>query len=83
MGDAGKPQLDAIRNYWYAAMSGAGGSWNIPIVPSGKEGVGIDFKLLGHNNKDMEYHKMMLFLSSMIAAVFSIDLMVYYVKVSE
>ncbi|MBA7556977.1 hypothetical protein ES705_49705 [subsurface metagenome] len=45
MGDASKPQLDVIRNYWYAAMSGAGGSWNIPIVPSGKEGVGINFKI--------------------------------------
>jgi hypothetical protein len=74
MGDAGKPQLDAIRNYWHSAMSSAGGRWNIPILPSGKEGVGIDFKSLGQSNRDMEYHKTMMFVSSVVASVFSIDL---------
>jgi len=83
MGDASKPQMDAIRNYWYAAMSGAGGAWNIPILPSGKEGVGIDFKLIGHNNRDMEYHKMMMFLSSIVAAVFSIDLAEMGIKTDD
>jgi len=75
MGDVAKPQLDSIRNYWYAAMSGAGGNWAIPILPSGKDGVGIDFKTLGQSNKDMEYHKTISFVSSIVASVFSIDLM--------
>jgi len=74
MGDVSKPQLDSIRSYWYAAMSGAGGQWNIPILPSGKDGIGIDFKNLNQSNKDMEYHKLMHFVSSTIAAVFGFDL---------
>lgn len=74
MGDVSKPQLDAIRNYWYAAMTGAGASWNIPILPSGKDGVGIEFKTLSHSNRDMEFHKTLMFVSSIIAAVFGIDL---------
>jgi hypothetical protein len=74
MGDVSPEQLESIRGYWYAAMSGAGGRWSIPILPSGKDGVGMDFKLIGQTNKEMEYHKMMLFVSSVIAAVYSIDL---------
>lgn len=74
MGDVGKPQLDAIRSYWYSAMTGAGAQWNLPILPSGKDGVGIDFKNLGQSNRDMEYHKTMMFVSSLIAAVYSFDL---------
>jgi len=80
MGDVAKPQLDSIRNYWYAAMSGAGGNWAIPILPSGKDGVGIDFKTLGQSNKDMEYHKTIMFVSSIVASVFSIDLMEMGIK---
>jgi len=73
MGDVGSEQLDAIREYWYSAMSGAGGQWNIPIVPSGKDGVGIDWKNIQASNRDMEYHKLMMFLTSIISAVFNID----------
>ncbi len=74
MGDVGQREMNAIQNYWYNAMSGAGGRWNIPIIPSGKEGVGLDFKAIGQNNRDMEYHKTMSFLNAIISSVFSIDL---------
>ena len=83
MGDVGRPELDNIREYWYAAMSGAGGQWSLPILPSGKDGVGIDFKLIGQNNKDMEYHKLMMFISSIVAAVFSIDLAELGIKADD
>jgi hypothetical protein len=83
MGDVGKPQLDSIRNYWYAAMAGAGGQWAIPILPSGKDGVGVDFKSLGQSNKDMEYHKTITFVSSLVAAVLSIDLAELGIKTSD
>lgn len=74
MGDASREELDSVRNYWYAAMSGAGGRWNIPILPSGKDGIGIDFKSLNQSNHDMEYHKLLLFVSGIVSAVFSMDL---------
>jgi len=84
MGDVGKDQLDDIRDYWYAAMSGAGGQFNLPILPSGKDGVGIEFKAVGNqSNRDMEYHKMMMFLSSIISAVFSIDLAEMGIKADD
>jgi len=83
MGDVSKPQLDSIRNYWYAAMSGAGGQWAIPILPSGKDGVGVDFKNLGQSNRDMEYHKTIMFVSSLVAAVFSIDLAEMGIKTDD
>ena len=83
MGDVGKSQLDSIRNYWYAAMSGAGGNWAIPILPSGKDGVGVDFKNLGQSNKDMEYHKTISFISTIVASVFSIDLMEMGIRSEE
>ena len=80
MGDVGKPEMDAIRNYWWSAMSGAGASFNVPILPSGKDGVGIDFKMIGHKAKDMEFHKTLMFVSSLIGAVFSIDLLELGIK---
>lgn len=83
MGDVAKPQLDSIRNYWYAAMAGAGGQWAIPILPSGKDGVGVDFKNLSQSNKDMEYYKTITFVSSLVAAVFSIDLAELGIKTNE
>ena len=83
MGDVSKPQMDSIRNYWYAAMSGAGGNWAIPILPSGKDGVGVDFKNLGQSNKDMEYHKTIMFISAIVASVFSIDLMEMGIKTDD
>lgn len=83
MGDIGQTQLDSIRRYWYAAMSGAGGQWNIPILPSGKDGVGIDFKAMGQSNRDMEYHKLMMFLSSVVAAVAGMDLAELGIKADD
>jgi len=74
LGDVEQEQLDAIQHYWYAAMSGAGGQWNIPILPSGKEGVGLEWKSIQPSNKDMEYHKLMMFTNSICAAVFGMDL---------
>ena len=73
MGDVQQQQLDTIRDYWYSAMSGAGGQWSIPIVPSGKDGIGIDWKNIAPSNRDMEYHKLMMFITSVICAVFNID----------
>lgn len=83
MGDVDRTQLDALRSYWYSAMSGAGAQFNIPILPSGKEGVGVDFKSLGQNNRDMEYHKTMMFISAMVGAVFSIDLAELGIKTDD
>lgn len=83
MGDVGKPQLDSIRNYWYSAMSGMGGQWNIPILPSGKDGVGMDFKLLAHNNKEMEFHKTIMFVTTMIGAVFGVDVAEMGIKTDD
>lgn len=83
MGDVGKPEMDAIRNYWWTAMTGAGASFNIPILPSGKDGVGVDFKMIGHNAKDMEFHKTLMFVSSLVGAVFSIDLLELGIKTED
>lgn len=83
MGDVDKMQMDSIRAYWYAAMSGAGGQWNIPILPSGKDGIGMDFKMLGQNNRDMEYHKLMMFLSAVAGAVWGIDLAEMGIKTDD
>lgn len=83
MGDVGQDQLDSLRNYWYAAMSGSGGQWNIPILPSGKDGVGVDFKTMGQSNRDMEYHKLMMFLLSIVAAVAGVDLAELGIKADD
>ena len=83
MGDVGKPEMDAIRSYWWTAMSGAGASFNIPILPSGKDGVGVDFKMIGHNNRDMEFHRTLMFVSSLIGSVFSIDLLELGIKTDD
>lgn len=74
MGDASPEQIESIQRYWYYAMTGAGANWNIPILPSGKEGMGVEFKSIGQSNRDMEYHKAMMFVSSIISAVFSVDM---------
>jgi len=73
-GEADREAIEAIERYWYAAMTGVGARFTIPIIPSGKEGVSMDFKTLSPSNKDMEYHKLMLFFLSLFAAVFGIDL---------
>ncbi len=83
MGDIDRTQIQAIQEYWYAAMSGAGGRWNIPILPSGKEGVGIDFKSIQPSNKDMEYHKSLMFISSILGAVFNMDLAEMGIKTDD
>jgi len=83
MGDVGKPEMDAIRNYWYSAMSSAGAKFNIPILPSGKDGVGMDFKTIGQSNKDLEYHKLMTFISSIIGSVFGMDLLEMGIKTDD
>lgn len=72
-GDVDGSTLSKIRDYWVAEMTGYGARFTIPILPSGKDGVGIDWKSLGQTNRDMEYHKLVMFLVSLICAVFSID----------
>ena len=73
MGDVGQDQIDALHENWVNTMEGAGGQFTIPILPSGKEGVGIDFKRIQQTNREMEYPKLMHFIQSLICAVFSID----------
>jgi len=73
-GEADQEVIEAVERYWYMAMSGVGAKFTIPILPSGKEGVSLDFKNIGQSNKEMEYHKLMLFFLSLFAAVFGIDL---------
>ncbi len=73
-GEADGETIGAVERYWYNAMSGAGAKFKIPIIPSGKEGVSIDFKSLGPSNRDMEYNKLMLFFLSLFAGVYGIDL---------
>ncbi len=73
-GEADRETIEAVERYWYMAMSGAGAKFKIPIIPSGKEGVSIDFKTLNPSNRDMEYYKLMLFFLSLFAGVFGIDL---------
>jgi len=73
-GEVDRESIEAVERYWYMAMSGAGARFNIPIIPSGKEGVSMDFKNLGQTNRDLEYHKLMLFFLSLFGAVFGIDL---------
>ncbi|RDE12139.1 MAG: hypothetical protein C4K49_10680 [Candidatus Thorarchaeota archaeon] len=83
MGDIDSKGVTAIQQYWYSAMSGAGGQWALPILPSGKDGVGLDFKAIGTSNKEMEYHRGMMFLSSIICAVFAIDMAELGIKAED
>ena len=73
LGDVSPVQLDSVRRYWHDSMTGSGGAWNIPILPSGKDGVGIEYKQLNSSNRDMEYHTMMNFLLSIACAIFNIN----------
>jgi len=73
-GDADQETIEAIERYWYMAMSGAGARFAIPILPTGKEGVSMDFKSLGFSNREMEYRQLMLFFLMLFGAVFGIDL---------
>ncbi|KKM81257.1 hypothetical protein LCGC14_1331630 [marine sediment metagenome] len=73
-GEADAEAMEAVERYWQAAMTGVGARFTIPIIPSGKEGVSLDFKTLNPSNKDIEYYKMMLFFLSLFASVFGMDL---------
>jgi hypothetical protein len=73
-GDADRETIETIERYWYMAMSGVGAKFSIPILPTGREGVSMDFKSLGQSNKDLEYYKLMTFFLSLFAGVFSMDL---------
>ena len=73
MGDVGREQLDTISENWVSTLEGAGGQFAVPVLPSGKDGVGVKFNQLTQKNREMEYSKLMHFLISIICAVFSID----------
>lgn len=73
-GEADDETIDAITRYWTMAMTGAGGKFKIPVIPTGKEGTSMDFKLLGQSNRDMEYAQLMKFFLGLFAAVFGMDL---------
>ena len=73
-GEADQEAINAVERYWYMAMTGAGAKFTIPILPSGKEGVSLDFKTLQPSNRDMEYYKLMNFFLSLFAGVFGMDL---------
>jgi hypothetical protein len=72
-GEVDPKTLNALRNHWVAEMSGYGARFNVPIVPSGKDGVGIDWQNLGQTNRDMEYHKLVQFIVGLTCAVYAID----------
>lgn len=72
-GEVDQKTLNAVRNHWLAEMNGYGARFNLPIIPSGKDGVGIDWQSLGQTNRDMEYHKLVMFIVSLTCAVFGID----------
>ena len=72
-GEVDQKTLNAIRNHWLAEMQGYGARFNIPIVPSGKGGVGIDWQSLTQTNRDMEYHKLVMFIVALTCAVYAID----------
>jgi len=73
-GEADQEVISALERYWYMAMSGAGAKFRIPILPTGKEGVSMDFKMLGQSNRDIEYNKLMLFFLSLFAGVYGMDM---------
>lgn len=73
-GEADRETIEAVERYWMMAMTGIGARFRIPVIPSGKEGVSIDFKTLNPTNRDMEYYKLMLFFLALFAGVFGMDL---------
>ncbi len=73
-GEADRESIEAVERYWYMAMSGMGSKFTIPILPSGKDGVALEFKNIGQSNREMEYYKLMLFFLSLFAGVFGMDL---------
>lgn len=83
MGDIDPSTISVIQRYWYQQMSGYGARFRIPIIPSGKEGVGMDFQKLGDSNKDMEYHKLIHLVMALKATAFGIDLAELGIKVDD
>jgi hypothetical protein len=83
MGDVNPETITSIQTYWYQQMSGYGARFKIPILPSGKEGVGMDFKRIGDSNKDMEYRKLMHMVMALKAMPFGIDLMELGLKLED
>jgi len=75
MGDVKPTTIASIQRYWYQQMMGYGAKWKIPIIPSGKNGVGMDFQRLNDSNKDMEYSKLMQLVMALKAGVYGIDLL--------
>lgn len=72
-GDINAETLNQVRRAWMNEMTGYGGRFSVPIVPSGKDGVGINWVPMGQNNRDMEYIKLINLLIAVICSVFSID----------
>jgi hypothetical protein len=82
-GEADAGTIDSITRYWTMAMEGVGGKFKIPVIPTGKEGTSMDFKMLGQSNRDMEYSKLMFFFLSLFAAVFGMDMAELGIKVDQ
>jgi hypothetical protein len=74
MGDVDTQTLNKVRDAWVSEMSGYGAKFAVPIIPSGKDGAGLDWQSLGQSNRDMEYHKLIMLIMSIIGGVFGIDL---------
>jgi len=74
MGDADPSTVASVQRYWKQQMEGYGAKFKIPVIPSGKDGVGIDFQSLGQSNREMEYQKLINLIMSLQALPFGIDL---------
>jgi len=74
MGDVNDETVRKVRQAWISEMEGYGGRFKVPIVPSGKDGVGIDWQSLGMTNRDMEYNKLINLMMSIIGAIYGMDL---------
>lgn len=82
-GEADGETIDAITRYWTMAMSGVGGKFKIPVIPTGKEGTSLDFKSLSQTNREMEYRQLMSFFLSLFAAVYGMDLAELGIKTDQ
>ena len=74
MGDVNDETVRKVREAWISEMEGYGGRFKVPIVPSGKDGAGIDWQPLGQSNREMEYQQLVNMMMSIIGAVYGIDL---------
>lgn len=64
--------LDDFRRYWNAMVSGVNNAWRVPILAS-KDGKGVTWTALKGNNKEMQFHEWLDFLTTLSCAVFQID----------